>query len=117
MPQHALYPRTRGFIACVQKLREAPHVKAVYDVTIAYAQKDGDRFLFQQPPTFGQSLMIPRLNERWRFYVHVQRHLIEELPRKPEELAKWLEARWVEKGERLEKLRQRLHQGLPWEPS
>jgi hypothetical protein len=38
LPQHLLLPRTKGFAACVQHLRTAaPHVKAVYDLTIAYA--------------------------------------------------------------------------------
>lgn len=35
-PMHLLYPRTKGFITTVQHLREAPHIKAVYDVTILY---------------------------------------------------------------------------------
>ncbi|KZF23738.1 hypothetical protein L228DRAFT_282428 [Xylona heveae TC161] len=38
VPQHTLYPRTKGFVATVQQLRRsAPHVKAVYDLTLAYA--------------------------------------------------------------------------------
>lgn len=110
--QHTLYPRTKGFIASVQKLRAAPQVKAVYDVTIAYAKNNR---IFQQAPSFGQTLMIPRLDRNWRFFVHVNRHLIEDLPTSDEELARWLEDRWLEKGERLEQLRQTLEKGLPWE--
>lgn len=115
MPQHTLYPRTKGFIACVQNLRSTSHVKAVYDCTVAYANKNGN--IFQQPPTFAQSIMLPRLDENWRFFVHVERHPIEELPKSDEEIAQWLEDRWVEKGDRLDILRQRLQKGLPWEPS
>jgi hypothetical protein len=38
LPEHLLLPRTKGFAACVQHLRTAaPHVKAVYDLTVAYA--------------------------------------------------------------------------------
>ena len=114
MPQHTLYPRTKGFIACVQKLRNAPSMKAVYDVTVAYAKQNGSTFQFQQPPSFSQSLMMPRLDQQWRFFVHVERHLLEDLPSDDGELAQWLEDRWVEKGERLEVLRQRLEKGLPW---
>lgn len=38
----------------------------------------------------------------WRFHVHARRFLLEELPYDDEGLAKWLEQRWVEKGEWLE---------------
>lgn len=98
----------------MQKLRNASHVKAVYDITVAYAKNDGS--LFQQAPTFAQSTMLPRLDQKYRFFVHVERHLLEDLPRNDEVIAQWLEDRWVEKGERLETLRQRLQKGLPWEP-
>lgn len=107
---HVLYPRTKGFVACVQKLRSAPHVKAVYDVTVAYARHNG---LFQHPPTFAQTLLMPCLSEEWTFFVHVERHALEGLPTQERELAQWLEDRWVEKGERLEVLRKRLESRLP----
>lgn len=61
--------------------------------------------------------MLPNLSKDWRFLVHVERFAIESLPENDEELARWLEDRWVEKGERLEALRRRLAQGLPWQPS
>lgn len=109
-----LYPRTRGFIACVQNLRKARHVKAVYDLTIAYGDEHGR--VFQQPPSFTQTLMLPNLSERWRFYVHVDRIALEDLPVDEKALARWLEDRWIAKGERLEVLRQRLVNGLPWGP-
>ena len=109
--KHLLYPRMRGFIACVQKLRTAPHVTAVYDVTVAYAKDDK---VFQNPPTFGQTLLHPRLGEEWRFYTHVERHAISDLPRTDEELAQWLEDCWVRKGERLERLRLALEEGRSW---
>lgn len=85
----------------------------MYDITIAYAK---DNKLFRTAPTFTESLMTPRLDRKWSFFVHIDRHPIEELPKSDGELAQWLEDRWVEKGERLEYLRQRLQKGLPWEP-
>ncbi|KAK3701316.1 hypothetical protein LTR37_015537 [Vermiconidia calcicola] len=115
VPQHTLFPRAKGFIACCQNLAKAPQMKAVYDVTIAYARKGINGWQFQQPPSFAESLLVPRLDEEWRFFVHVDRHPLEELPRSSEELAQWLEDRWVEKGERLEVLRQKLVKGMPWE--
>ncbi|KAJ4396760.1 hypothetical protein N0V93_000982 [Gnomoniopsis smithogilvyi] len=99
-PQHLLYPRTKGFIATVQHIRTAPHVKAVYDVTIAY-QKRGE---WQDGPAFWDTLSMPRLSEAegYRFEVHVRRWPMEELPHEDDALAKWIETRWVEKGEWLE---------------
>jgi len=111
--KHLLYPRSKGFIATIQKLRSTPQVKAVYDVTIAYAKDDKG---FQQAPTFTQSILSPDLGKHWRFFVHVDRFAIEDLPLHAEDLAKWLEERWVAKGERLEALDQRLLHGLPWQP-
>lgn len=113
MPKHLLYPRTRGFVASVQKLRDAKQVKAVYDVTVAYANKDRG---FQQPPTFAQSLMIPTLDAEWTFFVHVERHMLDELPQDEAGLIQWLEKRWIEKGEMLELLLDRLEKGQPWVP-
>jgi hypothetical protein len=110
LAQHLLYPRTKGFVASVQKLRNTSHVKAVYDITVAYAKNDGSQF--QQPPTFAQSITLPRLDQQWRFFVHVDRYLMEQLPKSDGEIARWLEDRWIEKGQRLESLRQRLQKGL-----
>lgn len=95
----------------MQKLRQTPHVKAVYDMTIAYAKDDK---LFQAPPTFWQTIYRPNLNNSWRFFVHVERHELQSLPHDTDRLARWLEDRWMEKGERLEMLRDQLTKGLPW---
>lgn len=141
--QHLLYPRTKGFIACVQQLRQAPHVKAVYDVTIAYARirtpsshtnssttmpptngagpkmvngaKAARGIEFMVPPTFLQTVLTPRLDREWRFFVHLERFAIEDLPQGEEDLAAWLEERWVEKGERLERSRGLLVEGREWD--
>lgn len=111
MPKHLLYPRTRGFIASVQELRKVPHVKAVYDVTIAYAK--GNQF--QRPPSFSDTIFRPDLDSAWHFYAHVKRHLLADLPSSDEELAEWLVAQWVEKGDRLEDLRDKNARGIAWE--
>lgn len=101
IPKHLLYPRTKGFVATVQKLRQAPHVKAVYDVTIAYAK--GTKFM--SPPSFIQTVSHSNLGDSWKMYVHVNRHEISSLPSSSDGLAKWLEDRWIEKGERLDSLK------------
>lgn len=102
-PKHLLYPRTKGFVATVQHLRDAPHVKAVYDLTIAY--QHGDEF--REAPSMWDTLSVPGLSSRlgYKFHVHVRRFPIEDLPRGDEELARWLEGVWVEKGEWLEQKR------------
>jgi len=122
LPNHLLLPRTKGFAASVQHLRSAPHVKAVYDVTVAYAdthtaQPAGKTapFAFQSPPTFVQSVFTPDVGKRWKTLVHVRRFEIGDLPVDEEGLRTWLEERWVEKGELLEELRGKMLRGEGWD--
>ncbi|RDA86000.1 hypothetical protein CP532_4872 [Ophiocordyceps camponoti-leonardi (nom. inval.)] len=104
-PMHLLYPRTKGFIATVQHLRKAPHVKAVYDLSIAYQHNN----TFQVAPTMWETLSVPKLSHRqgFKFHVHARRFPVESLPYTDEGLARWLEERWVEKGEWLEARRKK----------
>ncbi|KAH7136576.1 hypothetical protein EDB81DRAFT_902542 [Dactylonectria macrodidyma] len=103
-PMHLLYPRTKGFITTVQHLRKAPHVKAVYDFTIAY-QHQGT---FQKAPSIWETLSSPEISDQggYKFHVRARRFSIESLPTADEELATWLEQLWIEKGEWLEVQRQ-----------
>ncbi|KAH8675665.1 1-acyl-sn-glycerol-3-phosphate acyltransferase [Xylariales sp. PMI_506] len=100
LPKHLLYPRTKGFITTVQHLRKARHVKAVYDLTIAY--QHGQEF--HKPPNMWETLKLPQISGGYgfKFHVHAQRFLLEDLPHSDEDLAQWLEKRWVEKGEWLD---------------
>lgn len=66
------------------------------------------------PPSILQSLGRPRLDEDWTFLVDVRRYELKDLPHTDEELAAWLEQRWMEKGDRLESLRDQLSRGRPW---
>ncbi|KAI1390142.1 1-acyl-sn-glycerol-3-phosphate acyltransferase [Hypoxylon trugodes] len=102
-PLHLLYPRTKGFITTVRQLRKAPHVKAVYDFTIAYQKKAS----FHIAPDMWETLKLSDLggSQGYRFHIHARRFPLEELPHTDEELAKWLEQRWVEKGEWLDTLK------------
>ena len=100
-----LYPRTKGFITTVQHLRKAAHVKAVYDLTIAYQLANK----FRTAPTMWETLSSSGLSsgpEGYRFHVHARRFPLAQLPDTDEGLAKWLEQRWVEKGEWLEAKRE-----------
>ena len=103
-PMHLLYPRTKGFITTVQQLRQAPHVKAVYDFTIAY---QGPGKEWQKAPSMWDTLSVPGLSSDvgYSFHIHVRRFDMKDLPVEDEELARWLESRWVEKGEWLEEKR------------
>lgn len=107
-----MFPRNKGFIATVQNLR-ASHVSAVYDVTIAYAR--GDEFMI--PPTFFDTLYYPNLRRQYRMYAFVKRHDLESLPKDNASIAQWLEDRWMEKGEHLQKLQDRLKNGQSWRES
>jgi hypothetical protein len=111
MPKHLLYPRTKGFVACVKQLRKAPQVKAVYDVTVAYMEDDK----FQKPPSFWQTILRPHLSKKWKFLAHVRRHSMKELPQSDQAIAHWLEDRWLEKGVLLEDLRERMARGDGWD--
>lgn len=103
-PKHLLYPRTKGFIATVQYLRKASHVNAVYDFTIAY-QCNG---VFQVAPSMWETLSVPQLSlaSRFKFHIHARRFPLESLPYSDEDLAQWLEQRWIEKGDWLESCKQ-----------
>ena len=107
---NTLHPRTRGFVATVKSLRTTSHVKAIYDVTIAYSHGEH----FNLPPSFLETLYLPNIGSAWTMYAHVQRFDISSLPEADEDIAKWLEERWLEKGDRLEQLKYDLLKGLPW---
>lgn len=104
IPKHLLYPRTKGFVTTVQHLRKAEHVKAVYDMTIAYEH----HHKFLEAPTIWESLSCPDLSGKrgYKFHVDVKRFPLKDLPESDAELAKWLETRWMEKGEFLEAKRE-----------
>lgn len=100
IPKYLLYPRTKGFVTTVQHLRKAKQVKAVYDMTIAYQHGN----TFHEAPTIWESLSCDGMSSKrgYKFHVDVKRILLEDLPETDVELSKWLETRWIEKGEFLE---------------
>jgi 1-acyl-sn-glycerol-3-phosphate acyltransferase len=87
-PRHTLLPRTKGFVATVEGLRD--HVAAVYDLTLGY---EGG------VPTLGQFVKgyAPRA------HLHARRFPIETLPSDAEGLSDWLRDRFQEKDELLER--------------
>ena len=79
-------------------------MKAVYDITIAYERHNK----FHEAPTIWESLSCGDLSgsRGYKFHVDVKRILLDTLPESSAELAKWLETRWIEKGELLEAKRE-----------
>ena len=84
---HVLQPRTKGFAATVEGLRD--HVSAVYDVTVGY--EDGVPTLWQYVKGYAK-----------RAHLHVRRFPIESLPTDETEISSWLRERFTEKDELLE---------------
>ena len=85
--RHVQVPRTKGFTASVQGLRD--HITAIYDLTIGY--EDGVPTLSQ----YTRGLVD-------RVHMHVRRFPIEDLPETDEGLRQWLLERFVEKDQLLE---------------
>jgi len=92
--KHVLMPRTKGFVASVQGLRN--HVDAIYDMTIGYAGG------------------IPSL---WQFikghvkqvHLHVRRYDIKQMPEEPTQLSEWIIERYREKDQLLAYFHQHGH--------
>jgi hypothetical protein len=111
VPHFTLYPRTKGFVATVKELGTSSSVKAVYDLTIAYAHEGR----FMEAPEMWQTISERDMNQNWRFRVHAERFAIETLADKSEvELAQWLEDRWMAKSRKLQELQQALEEGKAW---
>jgi 1-acyl-sn-glycerol-3-phosphate acyltransferase len=87
VPRHTLLPRTKGFIATVEGLRD--HVDAVYDCTLGYVE--GVPTLWQFTKGFAP-----------KAHLHVRRYPIDSLPMDEAGLSDWLYARFREKDELLE---------------
>jgi len=84
---HVMVPRSRGFVATVQSLRD--HLDAVYDVTIGYVE--GVPTLWQWMRGCVQKV-----------HLHVKRFPMEVLPESDSGLADWLMERFEEKDRLLE---------------
>ncbi|KAJ1551000.1 hypothetical protein HK096_003742 [Nowakowskiella sp. JEL0078] len=104
--KNIMLPRTKGFIATVNTLRNS-HVQAIYDLTIAYSHNTEG---FQAYPHVVR-LHTGALKE-YNFHIHMRRFLIEDIPQDDEELSKWLIKRWEEKDQILQQLRENWTDGL-----
>ncbi|KAA8564749.1 hypothetical protein EYC84_011637 [Monilinia fructicola] len=73
-------------------------------MTIAYSKHNK----WHEAPTIWESLSCGDLSGKrgYKFHVEVKRFPLDELPESDAGLAKWLETRWIEKGEYLEEKRE-----------
>ncbi|ETN44357.1 uncharacterized protein HMPREF1541_10537 [Cyphellophora europaea CBS 101466] len=114
VPRYTLFPRTKGFVATVKELRQSSSIQAVYDLTIAYAHQGH----FLEAPTMWDSLSRPNLDRDFQLHVHADRFDIKDFADKSDdELAQWLEDRWMAKSKKLEALQEELDTSKQWTDS
>ncbi|KAL0640322.1 hypothetical protein Q9L58_000602 [Maublancomyces gigas] len=97
---YVLYPRTKGFVAAVQSLRNDSQIKHVYDLTLAYSRAGKGGFM--SAPTIWESFAFARVSPPWKFHVHIRRFELKDLPEDEEGVRDWLEGRWAEKSKILQ---------------
>lgn len=89
VPKNTLVPRTKGFVMCVENMRE--FVPAIYDITVVVPKG--------VPPATFTNLLKRRATE---VQVQIRRIETADLPSDPEGLAKWCRDSFVRKDEMLE---------------
>lgn len=97
--KYVLLPRTKGFVASVQALRDT-HFTAVYDMTIAYQRKsDGE---FGKAPPF--IAIHAGLAYKYKIHIDVKRFEMKDLPKDEDGLSNWLIDRFYQKDIYLDQL-------------
>ena len=89
--QHLLLPRTTGFYASLDSLREAAPV--VYDVTMAYRGYDGGERPFSCDVSLGTIMKLIRGEIPNEVHIRIKRYSMEEVLSD----AQWLDKQWSEK--------------------
>ncbi|XP_073142690.1 1-acyl-sn-glycerol-3-phosphate acyltransferase 2-like [Henckelia pumila] len=84
VPRNVLIPRTKGFVAAVTHLRA--FVPVIYNITVAIPQSEPRPTLLR---IFrGSSSVV---------HVHIERHLMQELPETSSGISQWCKDTWVAK--------------------
>ncbi|CAO3566497.1 hypothetical protein BGZ70_000960 [Mortierella alpina] len=104
---NVMMPRTKGFIACVNKFR-GTHVKCVYDFTFAYYHQTKG---FGVPPDLVR-VHTGQLSPEYKFHVHVRRYQLDDLPEDEEKLSEWVVQKYVEKDAFLEQMKENWTDGI-----
>lgn len=97
--KYVLFPRTKGFVASVQTLKDT-HFTAIYDMTIAYQRKSDGQF-GKAPPFIA---IHAGLAYKYKMHVDVKRFEMKDLPKDEEGLSNWLIDRFYKKDEYLGQL-------------
>jgi lysophosphatidic acid acyltransferase/lysophosphatidylinositol acyltransferase len=90
--EYSLLPRTKGFVATVQGLRDK--LDAVYDVTILYQNKKTGKTEGVKGPNLFEAILRKASSNA---HIHVRRYPIQSLPKDDLQLSKWCLDRWKEK--------------------
>ena len=89
--KHLLLPRTTGFYASLESLREASPV--VYDITMAYRGYDGGESPFSCDISLGTIMKLIRGEINNEVHIRIKRYSMEEVLSDPQ----WLDKQWAEK--------------------
>ena len=89
--QHLLLPRTTGFYASLDSLREAAPV--IYDITMAYRGYDGGERPFSCDISLGTIMKLIRGEVPNEVYIRIKRYSMDEVLSD----AQWLDKQWAEK--------------------
>ncbi|OCF40940.1 hypothetical protein I317_05218 [Kwoniella heveanensis CBS 569] len=98
---HLLFPRTKGFVATVQALKNS-HIKHIYDLTLLYSSPGGLETQYAVP-NLAEILSCDDLHKRgYGFRIHVRRIPIDTLPQDESGLKAWCEDTWAQKDQLLD---------------
>lgn len=90
--RNVLFPRTKGFIATVKSFRNS-HVKFIYDITLGYYHPEKG---LGYPPNVFSVHLLGNL-EGYKYFIHVKRYYLKDLPEGDADLCNWLFDRFYEK--------------------
>lgn len=99
--ENVLYPRKKGFIATVEALRLSK-VRYLYDFTLAYLHIPSNTI----NTIFPTIMDLHSDLKNWKMHLHVDVFCISDLPEDHKSLGEWLESRWIEKDELINKWKQ-----------
>jgi len=97
---NVLIPRTKGFIATIHSFRDTK-VKYVYDFTLVYGHEKRGYGVFPSIPR----IFMGRVDNGYRFHVHIKRIPISSIPEEDEEITKWCIQLYKEKNDFLEEMK------------
>ncbi|KAJ9062280.1 hypothetical protein DSO57_1012496 [Entomophthora muscae] len=100
--KNVMYPRVKGTVSSIKKLRHS-HVRHLYDITMAYSSKRPNGF--RKNPNPFEIHYHEQLSPNYRFHIHVDKFLLEDLPTDDQELADWIVERFRVKDKFLETLK------------